>query len=449
MSSGKRIARDSAFTLAVRIGTFVAVFLKNIIIARVLGPEGKGYYALIITTFDLLNNYGRLGIDDAIVYRLGRKPEELKKVGDNILTLALIIGGIIAGGVILLQPVLAQSLLRGVPVLPLTLMIATVPLGLVRNFGGNILKAQRRITAFNMLNVVRTVVQLVATVLFVMVVDGGLIGGVVAAMLATILPTIIILILISAQVRIRPGWDWATIKEMVSFGVKTHISGILFTTVGRIDIFIVSAFLNPAAVGLYSVASTLTSRTLDFPDLAYVVIYPNLAAAKTDEKRDELTQRATRNLVALTTLACVAAAAFGQIAITLLYGEAYRGSYPPFVILLVGTIAASGHRILAANFKSRGMPALTIIPVALALILDLIGDLTLIPTLGIEGAALASAFGLGSMFVLSIIIFTRISKLPWWETVFIQRADIQSYRRMIVRLKDRYLPRPAADTSES
>lgn len=66
-------------------------------------------------------------------------------------------------------------------------------------------------------------------------------------------------------------------------------------------------------------------------------------------------------------------------------------------------------RILAADLKGRGRPGLVSIGTGIGAILTVIADVTLIPVLGIEGAALASLLAYAGTAVILLGCYRRVS----------------------------------------
>jgi Na+-driven multidrug efflux pump len=80
------------------------------------------------------------------------------------------------------------------------------------------------------------------------------------------------------------------------------------------------------------------------------------------------------------------------VILPLLYGHAFRAAVVPTWILLAGLAGGSVYGVLSAFLSGIGRPGLTSIAQASGLVVTVTLDLTLIPHLGITGAAIASAF---------------------------------------------------------
>lgn len=437
-SSGARMVRDSILTVGTRGFQFAVIFLKQIIIARALGTEGRGEYALIMTVYDLLIHYGRLGVSEAIVYHAGRKSgKSLEEVAGNVLSLGLLSGALMVAVTLALSGALLSTVLRGVEFLSLALMISMVPLGMVQVFFASLLQSQRRLVSFNIINAIVSLTHITAMVVALYVLNLHVRGAVIASMISVVFPALLAVAYATRNMRLRPRWNWAVVKDLITFGLKSHVTFVLSGTLAQIDLLVMNPLLGKAAVGIYAVANSLVGRTLQMPTAVSNALYPHMVASGSAEEMDRITEKAARNLLAMVLSVAVIAALGGQWLIVTIFGEEFRAAYVPFLILLIGVVPQGSFQIISRNFASRGKPLLAAIPTGLALLVNLVGDLALIPRMGMVGAAVASSAGGLVMFIAGLILFARVSQRPWWNCVVIQREDLGSYRQLGKRVGQR------------
>ena len=89
------ITKNSAITFSSQILIFALGFVASIILARVLGPEGKGIFALIVLIPALMLKLGSLGIEAANVYFTGSKRYGIKDIASNSLLGSSLLGSIL------------------------------------------------------------------------------------------------------------------------------------------------------------------------------------------------------------------------------------------------------------------------------------------------------------------------------------------------------------------
>ena len=114
-----------------------------------------------------------------------------------------------------------------------------------------------------------------------------------------------------------------------------------------------------------------------------------------------------------------------------LYGQAFGGSVPALWVLLIGIALFPPVTIVAAYFGGSGRPSVNARISAAALAVTLIGDLTLIPTFGIVGAAAASSVSYATSLALTLVLAGRDSGLGPRALLVPTLADVRRVRRVL------------------
>ncbi|MEA1904876.1 MAG: oligosaccharide flippase family protein [Candidatus Hadarchaeota archaeon] len=86
------LAKGSAITFLTQVGGFLLAFVASIILARSLGPAGRGAYALAILIASVLAKVGSLGLEAANVYYGASRKEQLRDLISNSIIVALALG---------------------------------------------------------------------------------------------------------------------------------------------------------------------------------------------------------------------------------------------------------------------------------------------------------------------------------------------------------------------
>jgi len=96
---------------------------------------------------------------------------------------------------------------------------------------------------------------------------------------------------------------------------------------------------------------------------------------------------------------------------------------PAFVV--PWRLAVSLSKVLSSYILARGKPAINMWLAVIGVIINLTLNLLLIPRLGISGAAIASSFAYGAMFVGGLSWFLRQNQLATREFILFQPGDLQ------------------------
>jgi O-antigen/teichoic acid export membrane protein len=148
--------RKSSLTLLSRTGVFILGFISQAWIARLLGPEGKGAYAVITLITSLVAQLASLGLPNAHIYLIGQKKADLKSAAENALTFSIVVGSVLLASYWWLRPWIDPLLFKGIAPQITALVALTFPLHLVFLLFNYLALAHDDIAGFNLPNVGRS-----------------------------------------------------------------------------------------------------------------------------------------------------------------------------------------------------------------------------------------------------------------------------------------------------
>jgi O-antigen/teichoic acid export membrane protein len=428
-----RFTKDTSLTLVSRVFCVFTGLATSIIIARILGPEGKGVYSLSILLPLLLINFLNLGIGSATVYYTGKREYALKKILGNNLIIGTIISGIaILAGIIIII-FFRELFLEGVPSLYLFISLGLIPMSLMYIYLINILLGIQKIAKYNLVAISRELFSLILVVIMLVGFKTGVIGGLSARIIATLLAVIIAfwwILKFSGGIVCRLDKDY--IKDTTLYGIKAHTGNMLAFLNYRLDMFLVNFFINPLAVGYYSISVGIAERLWLVSRSASTVLFPRISSEKDEKQKKEFTPIVSRNVLFITFVGAIFIYFLSRWAILLLYSEAYLASVRPLQLLLPGIVALSSSRVLANDIAGRGKPILNTYMSVVTVSINIGLNILWIPTFGIEGAALASTVSYIVQTIGRLLIYRKISGNSIIKTVFVQRSDLKLYKRFIL-----------------
>lgn len=148
MSKGKFVQETAITFVSGVLSLFIGV-ITSVILARVLGPEGRGIYALAVLLPSLIVTFGNLGIGPATVYYVARGEFRREEILGNNILLSIGIGGagILAG--LMVVHFSREALFPNVPPAYLLLALALVPGEIFFSYVNYVLLGAQRIKEFN------------------------------------------------------------------------------------------------------------------------------------------------------------------------------------------------------------------------------------------------------------------------------------------------------------
>lgn len=391
----RKTVSDIRLTFSRQFLSGVFQFSLLIFVAQVLGAEGTGAYSVSLLLPQILAQLLNLGITSANVYCIASKRFEAQHAwasSRDLIILVSAVGVLFGTGLIVL---LGGKIFAGVPPALLFIALMNLPLLLVSNLALGLFQAKQDFRSLNLSILAQPIIALLTLVGIWFVVEINLFLVLISITFSQVVALAIALFFLGNHVRLfETAHDRLTyLRPALSFGVKSHLGNIITFLSYRLDVMLINFFAGNAAAGLYAVAVRLVEQLWIFSDAISTVAYPRLSAMATkDKNRDTFTAIMARIALWTTAIASVALAAIARPSISLLFGDEFQDAFLAFIILLPGVVLMSCARVLAHDLASRGYVGLNLLFAALALVVNIIGNLVAIPYFGIEGAAAATAF---------------------------------------------------------
>lgn len=441
------LGRNVLLTFSRQIITVLLALLTSILIARVLGTEGNGYFGVALLVPMLLARFCDLGISVANTYFIGRQDVSIRQAWRTTrrFWLAMIAVGVALGGSTLW--LFSELLFPGVPAVYLWLGLALYPLLLAQGYTASLLRGAQAFAWFNFLFLAGSLLMLAAALLLVWFAGAGVAGALGAYAVGWALQSSIGWWQVRRLIREEPPMPMMTGfgRKSFDYGWKSQASIVLSFMTYRIDTLIVNALLSPAAAGVYIIAGQLAERLWLLSQSVGTVILPRLSQLHTDEaRRLRLTPLILRWVLLMTISGALLLLLLGYPLIILLFGREYIGAYAAMVALLPGIILLSGGRVLANDLSARGRPDFNVGVSVAAIIMNIVANFVLIPRWGLVGAALASTAAYGFNALLTLLIYVRITNnrlgsvfVPTQDDRVVLQWGYSGLRRQLSRAKVR------------
>lgn len=433
--SGGKFVRRTGITLVSGVICFLIALPISIILARVLGPEGKGIYTLASLLPTLIVTFGNLGIGPATVFYVARGDYKRKEILGNNIFLSFFIGafGIVIG--LIIATFYGESIFPNVPASYLHIALCLVPFELFFLYINNILLGAQQIEKYNYIQIIQNVISLVFFAVALLAFKAGVKGAIIAGLLTWVAIDVLLFLLI---VKITEGIDIKPkktyIKQATIYGIQAHIANILGFLNYRIDMFMVNIFLGPAAVGQYTIAVGLVEKLWMISYAASTVLFPRVAAETEEERKNEFTLLVARTVLWTTAFGVLILAVLGRWVIITLFSEAFLPAVNALRALLVGVVTLSVGRVLANDIAGRGFPRFNIYSGIVAVATNIILNMIWIPRYGISGAGWASTVSYTVSFVISLFFHCRLSGNRWTKVFLLQRQDLMLYLDICKRI---------------
>lgn len=417
--------RNVSMTFATKVALFLVGLVTSIVMARILGPEGKGLFSLAVLVAAIVFNSTNMGIGTGSGYFLGRRKIPLETVAGNWLSLSLLIGLAVLAVSLILAPAIVPRLLPSVPVWAVVISLFSIPFSILTYNFLSLFKASNDFRRFNQLDMIQPSAFLV---LFVVMMALYPERRVTAAVAAFILSAAVggagALMLARRVTRLGFRWRRELIGKALRFGVQGYLANFLGFLNYRLDMFLVNFFLEPRFVGYYSISVMVAEKVWYVPDVLSAVLHPRVARSSEGEANRD-TAMVSRLTVVLIGLGCLGILLLGRFLIGLLYSEAFLPAVTPLFILLPGIFAISLAKILASDLLARGYPRINMWAGLTALTVNIVLNILLIPRYGVSGAALATSVSYTLDVAVIATAFVKITGLSPVSILVPRREDLR------------------------
>jgi O-antigen/teichoic acid export membrane protein len=400
----------------------------SVLIARTVGPTGKGSLDLIVASAALLAIVLSLSLPQGITYVVAQG-----KAAANVLASHLFF-------VSVLQALLALailSLLRFTGYLQIFLpdwglwivagVVLYVWVEMLTKFWAAILAGQQQIAIVNNSELVGRMAQFVS----IFILAGALyLSGkqlsVGVLFLVTLSAGILInlFLLTSLGFKFQRSRNLSGLKAATAFAIPCYAANTAQFLNYKLDVFVVGFFVGAQSVGRYTLAVSLAQLLWLMSNSVASVLLPKVAASSDAGGTIRHTMRVTRLSLWATAACALALALLATQAIPLLYGEPFRPSIAALLWLLPGIVVFSVANVLAAYIAGIGKPHLNLWVSGVSLIITITLDLALIPKLNIVGASIASTVSYSVSALMLIVFFIRETGVSLRQVLLPNSEDI-------------------------
>lgn len=378
----RAIFYDGVYTLAGRVLRAILALVLSIVVARVLGPQPRGEYALGTVVYAGIVLSVFAGISSAVSYFMLNA-----QAGSGVLRPALLAGALFsASGAV---PVAAMAHLAhndwaAVP--SIILLPCNVPVMLLLGYALGT-KRVRWQTTFLMLS---TACTLFAMILAFLLFPHTSATAISAYVIVSIINAVAALAVVLTDARKLPFHD-ISLRVFILFALRAGVVSVVTLLNYRADLYVVALLSAPAVLGQYAVAVAAAEGLLVITQVVAVATSPHVGSMEA-QAAARLTAQSVRATFAVATVICAVFFWAAPYLVRSLYGAAYLPMVPALRVLLVAVLILSIGSPLSNFFTLKlGKPEVALLSAACAAALCILCSLLLVPRIGMLGAAAATA----------------------------------------------------------
>ena len=235
---------------------------------------------------------------------------------------------------------------------------------------------------------------------------------------------------------IKAAFFWHSAKKDLKFGIpnRSHLStlikysGILYLTavvsffLRRVDFWILKEYTATSDIGNYGLALSLSDKILTIIIPVLHVISPFLT--QNESSRDILFTKFCRIITFLMLITIIIVVILMPFFIPLFFGLDFSKAILSTQILVLGSFFLILRDIIMVYFKATNRPFAVLKTMVLSLTILICIELAIIPSMGIEGAAIASLITYIISFGIIFFYFKKQTKISIHKLLIIRKNDL-------------------------
>lgn len=410
--------------LRMGVGLFIGVW-----IARYLGVKQFGIFNYATAFVALFSTLSTLGLDAIVIRSIVREPENREQILGTAFCLKFL-GGI--GSLCLAVGTI--TFLRHNDQITIALVSILASVGIFQSFNTIDLWFQSQVRSKYTVLATNTAFIIVALVKVVLITNQAQLIAFAWAGLTEIALGMIGLI-ISYRLRgySMGSWRWSfpLAKTLIRESYPLIFAGMSVMLYMKIDQIMLGEMIGNKAVGIYSAAARISEIWYIIPATIASSVAPSIYAAKETSEAlyYERIEKLARLLVLISIVIALPMSLLSPIIITTLFGNEYAAAAPILAIHIWASIFVFLGVSASSWYISEGLTNLALRRTLIALVINVVLNLVLIPTYGGVGAAIATviSYGFGSVFANAT--HAKTQRIFWIQIKsLVNLFSINSYR---------------------
>ena len=402
-------------------------FLTGALVARAIGPEGKGVLFLLTGLAGSIASFANIGTAYGAVYLYKKGRYTLGQITASSILL-------VAGPAILILTIFTifsdafiHFFIGSVDTkifksnwiwIPLSGILPT----LLFKVANVLLIRDDEMQLYGFKTVGPVLINILLVWLLTLIFSWGVVGILWSNLISSIVGIIIPVYWLNKKGVFRSlSFSLNTTRDMLRVGLQQYRITLIAMVSKRFDAFIIAGLLSVQDAGYFAIAFGILNIFMSVPRATMWPLVSSLSSK--DEDRHTEFIRASRILFNLALVLTILFVPFVPSFIKLVYGESYLPSIGAVWLILPGVIATP--LIISANayFTSIGKPGRTFIPAIISTFLQIVVSLTLVPHIGMMGSAIGISVNNIILAIMQIFLVARDGKIRASDMIIMSRKD--------------------------
>ena len=198
-----------------------------------------------------------------------------------------------------------------------------------------------------------------------------------------------------------------SLKAMLHYGAFMQLSTLVSTLNKRLSLYLLNIHCDERSIGVYASGTQVTEGVNIVSQSIGLVEFSALSNTENKQRVSQLTLRFMKLSVLLTLFAMLVICLLPSAFFAWLFSNEFADIRPVILLMAPGIVFFSAHTVLANYFSGTGKPKYNLYASLIGLSVTMISAYILIPTLGIQGAAITTTLTYTALFVYQWIVFHK------------------------------------------
>ena len=415
-----RFIKSALASLIFKFIAMAAGLAVSIVIARVLGPEGRGVYALVMTIIVMSASFGVFGLTAANTFFAAKNGQMARTIGTQSI-IAGLAGAVLSILVIFLMDKFSPTIFRGLNNDTIALTVAMIPLFLWGNLFAFAYLGRGKILAFNTFETGQRVIFFVLSLLVIWYWHKTFETYLVMVLFAIGIMTAVYIINYFRDVSPGSIYESSYTAASLGYGIKSYVATLLTLAVVRSGVLFTNYFGGNEAAGFFAVAQQMSELVIIIPTVVGTILFGRVS------KGDSyyLTPMVLRTITAIFFPMTLLLFFVSDPLIMFVFGAEFIRSVTLLKLMLPGAFLLGLEVIMAKDIAGRGYPWPAVLAWIPVLIINVAGYVILIPEFGVNGAAMSVSVSYLIIFALITVYYVKLSGTGLSNLFLIKKEDVQ------------------------
>lgn len=393
-----------------RIVIILSSIVFGVSIARTLGPEGRGIWALLSLNFVLLTLVSNLGTPESSIFFIGKKIYKRTAVLINLILFSTVVGLI----VILINAVfyyLDLNIFFNIASNDIfwLSMLVIIPLAIntqIRHF----LLGIQKVLAYNILNAYESIALLILISILYLSDNINVLSVVIAFVITTFSNFGLHLYFVRKELKESVEgkfYQWTIVIKILKNGLAYFFTGMGGFWSGRLNILLIELHATVSTVGFYTVALAFPNLIANIPNQIGLILYPYVSGESDEKFNYAFTSLIVKLSLIVTLIIAAPLWFFGNEIILCIYGAQFTGLNVSLNYLVAAMILEGTGNLIFNHFAGLGKPIYGTYQFIISISFSLVFGFILIPKFGIEGAAMSKFIAAFASMIFIVFKFSR------------------------------------------